>query len=201
MPRSGISSCGFGISLKRQPDGDLGARMLGGIRAGRPDTGDRHRLSRAHRRAFARGGRRAGRRRRRLDPGRRRRLCADRRARGASAAFFRHCLGHRDGAWQKRARALPRSTSRPSNFPPYGTSTPKPTSRAASGCFRSWRFNYCNRISTSPHTISSAAPMRTARSGSLSTTTAITAPNSTLVSRKVATMAIGASVIAHSTMP
>ena len=43
--------------------------------------------------------------------------------------------------------------------------------------------------------------MRTARNGSLSTTTAMAAPNSTLVSRKEATMAIGASVIAHSTVP
>ena len=48
------------------------------------------------------------------------------------------------------------------------------------------------RISTSPHRMSSAATMRTGRSGSFSTTTAMTAPNSTLVSRKAATMAIGA---------
>ena len=43
--------------------------------------------------------------------------------------------------------------------------------------------------------------MRTARSGSFSTTTAITAPNSTLVSRSAATMAIGATVIAQIAMP
>ncbi len=60
---------------------------------------------------------------------------------------------------------------------------------------------YWMRISTSPHRISSAATMRLARSGSFSTTTAISAPNSTLVSRKVATMAIGATDIAHIAMP
>ncbi len=43
--------------------------------------------------------------------------------------------------------------------------------------------------------------MRAARNGSLSTTTAIKAPNSTLVSRNAATIAIGASVMAQIAMP
>ena len=58
-----------------------------------------------------------------------------------------------------------------------------------------------SEIATSPQTMSPAATTRTARSRSLSMTTAMTAPNSTLVSRKVATMAIGAKVMAHSAMP
>ena len=65
-----------------------------------------------------------------------------------------------------------------------GTSIPKAIWRGSSANCRRWRCNHCNLISTSPQTISSAAPMRTARSGSFSTTTAIKAPNSTLVSRK-----------------
>src|SRR5690349_5376479 len=43
--------------------------------------------------------------------------------------------------------------------------------------------------------------MRTARSGSRRNATAIKAPNRTLVSRKAATIAIGASVIAQIAMP
>ena len=66
---------------------------------------------------------------------------------------------------------------------------------------RTLRCSYCRRIRTKPQTISKAAATRMARSGSLRTTTAIAAPNSTLVSRSVATIAMGASVIAHSTMP
>lgn len=42
---------------------------------------------------------------------------------------------------------------------------------------------------------------RTARKGSFKTTTAIAAPKSTLVSRKVATIAMGAAVIAQIAMP
>ena len=48
---------------------------------------------------------------------------------------------------------------------------------------------------------STAATSRAARSGSLSTITAIAAPNSTLVSRNAATIAIGATVIAQIAMP
>ena len=46
-----------------------------------------------------------------------------------------------------------------------------------------------------------AAITRFARSGSLSNTTAMMAPNSTLVSRSAATIAIGATVIAQIAMP
>ena len=60
---------------------------------------------------------------------------------------------------------------------------------------------YCRRIRIKPQTMRHAATMRAARNGSLSTTTAMTAPNSTLVSRKVATMAIGAAVIAQIAIP
>ena len=42
---------------------------------------------------------------------------------------------------------------------------------------------------------------RTARNGSFKTTTAIAAPKRTLVSRKVATIAIGAAVMAQIAMP
>ncbi len=47
----------------------------------------------------------------------------------------------------------------------------------------------------------SAATMRAGRSGSFRNTMAIAAPNSTLVSRKAATSAIGAGVIAQMAMP
>ena len=46
-----------------------------------------------------------------------------------------------------------------------------------------------------------AAATRSARNGSRNTTTAISTPNSTLVSRSAATTAIGATVIAHSAIP
>ena len=49
-------------------------------------------------------------------------------------------------------------------------------------------------------TIITAATMRLARSGSFRNTTAITAANSTLVSRSAATMAIGATVMAQITI-
>ena len=58
-----------------------------------------------------------------------------------------------------------------------------------------------SRTSTSPQTINNAAAMRVARSGSFSSTTAINAPNSTLVSRNAATIAIGATVMAQIAMP
>ncbi len=60
---------------------------------------------------------------------------------------------------------------------------------------------YCRRIRINPQTIRHAAITRTARSGSFRTTTAMTAPKSTLVSRNVATTAIGAAVIAQMAMP
>ena len=62
-------------------------------------------------------------------------------------------------------------------------------------------FPQLSRMSARPATIASAATMRTGRSGSPSTTTAISAPNSTLVSRSAATMAIGATVMAQMAMP
>ena len=52
-----------------------------------------------------------------------------------------------------------------------------------------------------PQTIRQAAATRLGRNGSFNTATAIKAPNRTLVSRKAATTAIGAKVIAHNAMP
>jgi hypothetical protein len=66
---------------------------------------------------------------------------------------------------------------------------------------RKLRVGHCRRISTRPQTIKTAAAARAVRNGSLRTMTAIMAPNRTLVSRRLATMAMGASVIAQSTMP
>ena len=57
-----------------------------------------------------------------------------------------------------------------------------------------------SRISTTPATTSSAAPTRQRVSGSPSTSTEIRAANSTLVSRRAATSAIGACVIAQTAM-
>ena len=56
-------------------------------------------------------------------------------------------------------------------------------------------------MSMSLQTIISAATMRIRRSGSLRNTIANTDPNRTLVSRKAATTAIGATVIAQIAMP
>ena len=60
---------------------------------------------------------------------------------------------------------------------------------------------YCTRIRIKPQTMRQAATTRIVRNGSLSTTTAIAAPKSTLVSRKAATIAIGAAVIAQIAIP
>ena len=57
------------------------------------------------------------------------------------------------------------------------------------------------RIKVNPPTIISAAATRLARNGSLRKTTAIAAPNSTLLSRSAATIAIGATVIAQIAIP
>jgi len=66
---------------------------------------------------------------------------------------------------------------------------------------RKLRVGHCRRISARPQTIKTAAAARAVRNGSLRTMTAIMTPNRTLVSRRLATMAMGASVIAQSTMP
>ena len=58
-----------------------------------------------------------------------------------------------------------------------------------------------SRISVNPATIINAAAIRLGRSGSLRKTTAMAAPNRTLVSRSAATIAIGATVIAQIAMP
>ena len=66
------------VALARQPDGDLGARILAALKAsGGRDPGHRHRLPRHDAGASAQGGGRAARRRRRGGLSRRgRRLCA-----------------------------------------------------------------------------------------------------------------------------
>ena len=56
---------------------------------------------------------------------------------------------------------------------------------------------HCSRISRMPPTMRAAAVARTGPNGSFRTTTAMAAANSTLVSRKAATRAIGATVIAQ----
>ena len=98
VPRSGRAPRASRSSRSRE--GDLGARMLAAMAAsGGPALVIGTDCPALTAGALARRRKRAARwRRRGADPGRGRRLCADRRARGASGAFFRHRLGHRDGA-------------------------------------------------------------------------------------------------------
>ena len=61
--------------------------------------------------------------------------------------------------------------------------------------------NQLSRISTSPQTIMTAATARGIKSGSFRNTTARMVPNSTLVSRRAPTSAIGATVMAQIAIP
>ncbi len=129
----------------------------------------------------------------RADPGRGRRLRADRRdARRIPACSTDMRLERAHRCWPRRARASPRAASRHVELAAAVGRRHRGRSRAHGTRVSGACALDCSRITTSPQTMSTAATMRTARSGSLSMTTAMTAPNSTLVSRKVATMAIGA---------
>jgi len=71
----------------------------------------------------------------------------------------------------------------------------------ADGCVRAWRGSYARRSTAAPRAIVQAAASRARPTCSLSSTPEMMTPNRIEVSRKAATTAIGAMVIAHSAKP
>src|SRR5262249_44663727 len=205
----------FGVTLARQPDGDLGVRMLAAVEAARGPVivigTDCPALQPAHLRA-----------------------AAEALAGGVDAvvvpvedggyaligmrepqpALFAAMPWSTAGVMPETRRRLTRlslSWREPARL--WDVDLPEDVERmkreglaALMGEIVGWvslslNASYVTLIIPSPATISSAAATRTARSGSRRITTAISAPNSTLVSRSPATTAIGATVIAHSAIP
>ena len=191
------------ITLRPQPQGDLGTRMLAAVAI---STGpilvigtDCPALTEAHLRSAAMA----------LRDGNDVVLIPAERGgyvllgmRKAQPALFSNIAWGGSSFSPTRARASSNSVSCWSSARRCGTSTRKSILRVSSANFPNSSFSdHCKRIKTRPQTMRHAAMTRTARKGSFKTTTAIAAPNSTLVSRKVATIAIGAAVIAQIAMP
>ena len=153
MPRFSDLAARYPIALKRQPDGDLGARMLGAIAAGDGPTlvigTDCPAFTPEH---LARG------RARRCDDADVVLIPAEDGGYvliGARAAHPQLFAGIAWGTATVMARdARAHCRARPQSGrtrAAVGRRHREPTSRASSGSFRNWRFNYCSRISTNPH--------------------------------------------------